>query len=281
MSPSQIQRLPSNSAGKDYVVGDLHGCFDLLERLMAHVNFDKSCDRLFSVGDLIDRGPSSLNCLELLAEPWFYAVQGNHELMMLDFFASYIVSGKLENLDDHSNNGFLVYGGDWIEDHFHPDKQSMSPEFNRCLVRTLDLPLLLVVGEEDNRFHVIHAELVRPNLKSSKHFVWLDSDIDQWVEEQSIHPVIQDRLYWGRKLQSSQWANTKIQHGLSTTYCGHTYTERPQQALSHLCIDTGAFLTLGQIDKDDGYGLTLVDAQTSSWFSAAYESSEIATGVCS
>ena len=81
-----IQKLPSNQLGKDYIVGDLHGCFSLLERLMKEVSFNKNHDRLFSVGDLIDRGPESLRCLQLLSEPWFYAVKGNHEDMFLELF---------------------------------------------------------------------------------------------------------------------------------------------------------------------------------------------------
>ena len=110
-----IQKLPSNTRGTDYVIGDLHGCFSLLERLLGEVHFDKSRDRLFSVGDLIDRGPESLRCLQLLAEPWFYAVQGNHENMMLNFFLPYLTSGKLKRLVDGTGTGFLDYGGDWVE----------------------------------------------------------------------------------------------------------------------------------------------------------------------
>jgi serine/threonine protein phosphatase 1 len=66
MKYSSIRSLPTNSRGKDYVVGDLHGCYDLLQRVLGEVGFDTTCDRLFSVGDLIDRGPNSLKCLELL-----------------------------------------------------------------------------------------------------------------------------------------------------------------------------------------------------------------------
>jgi len=60
-----ILKLPTNTTGKDFVVGDLHGCYDLLESLLGAVSFDKSKDRLFSVGDLIDRGPNSLRCLRI------------------------------------------------------------------------------------------------------------------------------------------------------------------------------------------------------------------------
>jgi serine/threonine protein phosphatase 1 len=43
------------TTGRDFVLGDLHGTTDLLRLLMEHVAFDPKKDRLFSVGDLIDR----------------------------------------------------------------------------------------------------------------------------------------------------------------------------------------------------------------------------------
>ena len=85
-----IRTLPSNDQGRDYVVGDLHGCRQLLDQLLEFVDFSPENDRLFSVGDLIDRGSDSLGCLALLEKPWFYAVRGNHEEMLLDFAWKYI-----------------------------------------------------------------------------------------------------------------------------------------------------------------------------------------------
>jgi len=277
-----IQKLPANTLGKDYVVGDLHGCFSLLERLLVEVRFDKGLDRLFSVGDLIDRGPESLRCLQLLAEPWFYAVQSNHENMMLNFFLPYLVSGKLDRLEDVTGTGFLNYGGDWVEHYYQPDQHCMSAEFNRGLAMILEMPLLYVVGEGKNRFHVIHAELVRSDYKSSKQVVWLDNDLDRWFAEQTIPPDVEDRLYWSRTLMLSRSAaldNAKIQHGLSATFCGHTYAARPRQVLSHLCLDTGAFVSFKSYDEGDGdYGLTLFDVQASRWFKVSYQGEKTIQG---
>lgn len=84
--PPLVRVLPSNQIGRDFVVGDLHGCFDLLDRLLDHVRFDPACDRLFSVGDLIDRGPDSLRSLGFLGAPWFYAMKGTREHMLLKYF---------------------------------------------------------------------------------------------------------------------------------------------------------------------------------------------------
>ena len=52
-----VARFEENATGRDFVVGDLHGMFSHLEALLNEVAFDESADRLFSVGDLIDRGP--------------------------------------------------------------------------------------------------------------------------------------------------------------------------------------------------------------------------------
>ena len=96
------QRHEINDEGNDYVVGDLHGCFDLLEQALYEIGFDKDVDRLFSVGDLVDRGTKNLECLRLLAEDWFHPVQGNHEDMMLKAI-----------LDREHIDHWLLNGGDW------------------------------------------------------------------------------------------------------------------------------------------------------------------------
>ncbi len=44
-----IKKLPRNRAGRDWVVGDLHGCFELLRRLMKTIGFNPQTDRLISV----------------------------------------------------------------------------------------------------------------------------------------------------------------------------------------------------------------------------------------
>lgn len=50
---AHVQRFDRNTAGRDFVIGDIHGCFDQVGEALARVHFDESCDRLFAVGDLI------------------------------------------------------------------------------------------------------------------------------------------------------------------------------------------------------------------------------------
>ena len=54
-----ILKLPENTQGRDFVVGDLHGRFDDLQEAMRLNQFDPGKDRIISCGDLIDRGSGS------------------------------------------------------------------------------------------------------------------------------------------------------------------------------------------------------------------------------
>ena len=74
-----VRRFAANLVGRDFVVGDLHGAFDLLDAAMDRVGFDPECDRLFGVGDLVDRGPDSARALDLLRKPYVHSVLGNHD----------------------------------------------------------------------------------------------------------------------------------------------------------------------------------------------------------
>lgn len=69
----------------DYVVGDIQGCFRGLQKLLDKVDFNPSHDRLFAAGDLVARGPDSLDTLLFLHAlgDRFSTVLGNHDLHFL------------------------------------------------------------------------------------------------------------------------------------------------------------------------------------------------------
>ena len=65
---------------KTWVIGDIHGEYDKLKRLLELIEFDYENDQLISLGDIVDRGPNSYECVEeLLKIKNLIALRGNHD----------------------------------------------------------------------------------------------------------------------------------------------------------------------------------------------------------
>lgn len=85
-----------------YAVGDLQGCLQPLKCLLADVAFDPSTDRLWLVGDLINRGPESLDCLRFLYQmrDVIDCVLGNHDLHLLAVARGHRRPSRSDTLDE-------------------------------------------------------------------------------------------------------------------------------------------------------------------------------------
>ena len=86
-----------------YVIGDIHGCFESLQSLLSQIPL-KNDDQLWCVGDLINRGPQSLQVLQWAKknDSWVQVVLGNHELHFLAcLFGATTASG--DTLDELLN----------------------------------------------------------------------------------------------------------------------------------------------------------------------------------
>lgn len=142
MFTETLRRYALNETGRDIAVGDIHGNYTQLRRALAMVHFSpERGDRLFSVGDLVDRGPESDEVLNWLQKPWFHAIAGNHE-----FLALRRARGEPYEVVDH-----LRHGGRWL-DVFRDDEREH-------LVHLLQaLPLAIEVETPLGLVGLVHAE---------------------------------------------------------------------------------------------------------------------------
>lgn len=107
------------------------------------IGFDNKKDLLISVGDLVDRGAENVECLELITFPWFRAVRGNHEQMMID------------GLSERGNvNHWLLNGGGWFF-NLDYEKEILA----KALAHKADeLPLIIELVSKDKKYVICHAD---------------------------------------------------------------------------------------------------------------------------
>ncbi|CAN5764455.1 symmetrical bis(5'-nucleosyl)-tetraphosphatase [soil metagenome] len=84
-----------------YAIGDIQGCKASLDRLLALIAYSRGRDELWLVGDLVNRGPRSLDVLRwAMAEPNLTCVLGNHDLHLLARAVGAQSAKKRDTLDD-------------------------------------------------------------------------------------------------------------------------------------------------------------------------------------
>ncbi len=206
------------------VVGDIHGRYDMFMRLLEKANYDPAKDVLYTVGDMIDRGPDSFKVLQFFQQERCYTIKGNHELMCLDkdWYDTWMNNGGEQCMEDLAR-----YGKDheWLKDQVR------------------DLPWVIEVGEDDEEhaFRIVHAEMPAG---------WPDSYFRKVLNEAINHndPGFA-RLVWSRKLVEAGARNVAQmkpaaydipfhpdRHRLN--FCGHTPVNNALKVGDNWFIDT-------------------------------------------
>jgi serine/threonine protein phosphatase 1 len=154
-----MPRFARNERGRDFAVGDIHGCFTALARGLDSISFDPAVDRLFSVGDLVDRGPESLQALEWLDKPWFHAICGNH-----DFMAWRSALGIPYREVSHALNG-----GGWLEKVAGARRSQLGRQLRA-------LPLALEVETSLGLVGMVHADCPFDDWREMQQVAWAGID---------------------------------------------------------------------------------------------------------
>ena len=208
-----VARYEMNPSGRDFVVGDIHGMFSHLEDLLGQVEFDSQSDRLFSVGDLVDRGPDSRDALEWLKRPWFHACRGNHEQFALD-------SDDAEQLDLWVNHN----GGEWWLELTAAEHEVFKQVF-------AGMPLAIELETDTGMVGIVHADT--PPMLSWDSFMSL---LESGDEDALFYAI------WSRTRVSGD-VTSPVKGKMERVYCGHTPTKEAVLVGNVYYIDTGAVYT--------------------------------------
>lgn len=234
MEYSPFKFFAKNRHGRDFVVGDIHGMFTSFSKLLKQVNFDESCDRVFSVGDLIDRGSESHRAIEFLNKPWFFSIMGNHEYMLVES------EGDEKMLD----NWVSYCGGDWWSEI----PEELKPRIRKKLAK---LPIVMEVETESGSVGIVHADV-------PLHMKW-----SYFIKELQSGLEMQSYSLWSRnryKRIKLDGYSPKVE-GIDLVIVGHTPVSEPIKEGNVYFIDTGAtyiedstlanltFLELGEEQK--------------------------------
>jgi len=224
---SKARRQPSGAANaRAYVVGDVHGCLEELNQLLAMVETDLSrhpVEKAFLVfvGDLIDRGPDSAGVIERLRTYRHPRVRtvflaGNHE----EYFLR-VLAGEEGVLD-----AWLRYGGRECAQSYGVDTERLylMPEgeaaaYLRQRVSQAHRDFLESMGDtfRFGDYLIVHAG-IRPGVPLDEQS---RSDL-RWIREPFLHD--------------------KGEHGFVVIH-GHTIVDEVEERPNRIGIDTGAYRT--------------------------------------
>ena len=136
-----VQVIDGSSFASIYIVGDLHGSYQLLMNHLNFISFNFDEDLLICTGDLVDKGDENLECISLLKKPWFRTVRGNHEELCIKG----LYDLKLRQL--HERNG-----GEWFY---------QLPSYQRHeIIKSFEgLPIVIELNLKNKKIGVVHADI--------------------------------------------------------------------------------------------------------------------------
>ena len=215
------------------MVGDVHGCFRTLERALTELQFDPARDRLFGVGDLVNRGPHSIEAVGWLERRFTAVTLGNHDRAALNWFEAKL--GGLHARDD-----------DW--------KNTLDPrDYPRWRTALSEMPLALTVETLYGPVGVIHAEAPHPDWHRTIALLETGSETaidDALLGFERYTPVI-------HRMKS------RPVEGLRALVSGHFVVEEVEVTANRWNLDTGAgfenqnHLSLLEINAREFQPLTL------------------------
>jgi len=150
----------------DFIVGDVQGCISSLKKLLKKINFSNDSDRLFFLGDVVNRGENNLETMKFILshQDNFDMVLGNHDIHLIACHFDSMKIKKSDNFDDILDSNLR----DKIIEYL----------LNRSLALKLDRSILIHAGvppiwSKEDVFY--YSDFIKSNMQSSDSEQFIDS----------------------------------------------------------------------------------------------------------
>ncbi len=219
-----------------YVTSDLHGYpLEKFKELLSKANFTDK-DYCFVLGDVIDRGPESIELLKwLMIQPNMELIMGNHEAMMLtcSFLFDTITDESLENLSEEDMAAFQA----WVANGGHSTLKELSETAPETMLEIIDYiresPFYDTVSVNNRDFLLVH------------------SGLGKFDPQKKITDYTIDELIWTRPKISQEYYDDII------TIFGHTPTYFYGPGYRGKAIVTKTWIDIDTNEADGGAPMLL------------------------
>ena len=216
---NHVQSIDGSVFKSVYVVGDLHGSYQLLMSQLTTIDFDFENDLLICTGDLIDKGKENLECISLIDKPWFKSVRGNHEEMCIKG----LFDLKLRQL--HERNG-----GEWF--------YQLPSHHQYKIIKIFEtLPIVIELSLKNKKIGVVHADIDFNEWNAFKQDV---AKGDYTIL--GVTSAYKNAL-WGRGRIKNYSNDYDVVENIDEIYLGHTIVKELTKLNNCYYVDVGSSFT--------------------------------------
>jgi len=231
---------------KHYVIGDVHGCFLTLKKLISTIGEQNN---FFCIGDLIDKGPKSKEVIDLCLKNNIKSIRGNHEHLFIIYIEKYLNNENIIN-----SNWIKEWGGKNTLESYREDKKLLKEHLEYLKL----LPLYRELKIKEETFFLSHGfglpyyhlkenyeKSHRPIMSNRPYSKYFNINDKENLKKLKDHNVIN---IFGHEAFKEVFYHEDLYYGIDTG-CVYGKTFETKGHLTAMCLEDKSFVSIECIDE--------------------------------